>query len=165
MELTSCRADAGSKCVAQDVLLAVVEGEGTRHVQALPGEQAGVRAAGEGDVLPQAVGQGLVGGARNQDVLPLSRGCRSCWTARETPSDVGEPASAEMLLGCCEPQWERGGFGLLQAGHTGMALEKLNPGLSMGSYLSWSSGRAPCREQCEQWCSPGEMAPGPGCVS
>lgn len=85
LELTLCQADAGSKGVAQDVLLAVVEGEGAGHAQPLPGRQAGVRAAGEGDVLVQAVGQGVVGRPRDQGVLAVSRGCHSCGRVRKTP--------------------------------------------------------------------------------
>lgn len=133
LRLTWCGADAGGQGVAQDMLVAVVEGEGSGHAEPLPGGQARVRAAGEGDVLAQAVGQGLVGRPRGQDVLPLCRGCHDCQTARKKTPDGGEGASASMSvmlgstvgMGCV---WTR------------------RDGLSTGSYLSWSSGRAPCRE-------------------
>lgn len=107
LELTRCQADASGQGVAQDVFLAVVEGEGTCHAQPLPGGQAGVRAAGEGDVLAQAVGQGLVGGPRRQDVIPLSGGCHGCRMVRKFPP----PGMGEKRLQrrCLSDVGNRGG--------------------------------------------------------
>lgn len=72
LALTLCRANAGGQGVAQDVLVAVEEGEGASHREPLPRRGPGVRAPREGDVLPQAVGQGLVGSARGHHIFPLA---------------------------------------------------------------------------------------------
>lgn len=60
--------------------MAIVEGKGTCHAQLLDGGQAaaGVWAAHHRDVLAQAVGQGLVGGTRGEDVVAVSRGRHGC---------------------------------------------------------------------------------------
>lgn len=72
LALTSCWADAGGQGVAQDMLVAVEEGKGTCHRELLPRRWPRVRAPREGDVLAQAVGQGLVGCARHHRVFPLA---------------------------------------------------------------------------------------------